>query len=133
MALTEEQKKQLYKFIVKERHYTMNDIYAFMPDVDHRYLRDVLKSITTFIRFDRCPYCNTSILVTYSNRQQVYCCPEHKKAFNNRNRPKTRIVVCERCGKEFTTYSFRKTRYCSPYCSARHRADLMKEKKDQNK
>ncbi len=95
MALTEEQKKQLYKFIVEERHYAMNDIYVFMPDVDHRYLREVLKNITSFIRFDRCPYCNTSILVTYSNRQQIYCCPEHKKAFNNRNRPKTRVVVFE--------------------------------------
>ena len=132
MPLSEEQRKQLKKFIVKERHFIIKDIIAFMPDVDRKTLRSAIKNMWDFIRYDHCPYCHTEIVIMDRNRQQVYCCPEHKKAYNNKHRAKTRKAVCEYCGEEFTTYSFRKTRYCSPWCAANHRAELMKKEKEKD-
>ena len=124
--------KEEKKFIVKERHFIVKDIIAFMPDVDRKTLRGAIKNMWDFIRYDHCPYCHAEIVIMDRNRQQVYCCPEHKKAYNNKHRAKTRTAVCEYCGEQFTTYSFRKTRYCSPWCAANHRAELMKKEKEKD-
>ncbi len=126
----EEQKQQLEEFIFKEQHFIVDDIYAFMPDADHHFIRNAIKHSGHFLRYSRCPYCNTEIVITNRNRQQVYCCTEHKKTFNSKHRVKTRIAVCEYCGEEFATYSFRKARFCSPWCSAHYREELKKKERE---
>jgi len=126
----EEMKQQLKEFILEERHFIVKDIYDFMPDADHQSIRNTIKRSGYFLRYSRCPYCNTEILITNRNRQQVYCCTEHKKIYNSKHRLKTRIAVCEYCGEEFATYSFRKTRFCSTWCSAHYREESKKKERE---
>lgn len=133
MPLTEEQKIKLRKFILEERHFLYKDVSDFMPEVDYRTLRAGIQRMYWFINYTTCPLCRRSIIITDRNRQQVYCCQEHKKKYNNTHRAKTRKDICEHCGQEFTTYSFRKTRFCSSWCAAIHRSEIIKKKKEQEK
>lgn len=82
---------------------------------------DVLKKCSFFIGIETCRECGRKIIVTYHRRQRKFCCAEHKRRYFNKQRKKTKTAICLNCGKEFQTYSFRNSRFCSISCANYYR------------
>lgn len=82
--------------------------------------------------FKRCLNCSKEIIIYFKRRERidrVYCCKECKKEYYKRTGINKRFKkTCECCGKEFMTYSYRQSRFCSKSCAKRsYHARLQKK------
>ena len=89
--------------------------------IDGRILRGLFKYGIHAHGKTTCPYCNREFFLSLSWKATKFCCPEHKKLYFQKHRAKTKVSICEHCGKEFRQYSFRNCRFCSPQCAGLHR------------
>ena len=127
--MTEEEKKKIEDIIVKQKIYVYDDVVSLMGLPRTEVRKMVRRALDwRFRRFEKCPYCHREIIITWSNPQKKFCNPEHRKLYNNRNRNKSKISICARCGKEFSQYSFRNSKYCSIECAARDREEAKRKK-----
>jgi len=65
-----------------------------------------------------CPQCDASFEVITSNKARKYCSKKcHLDAGWIPSDPSKKVIKnCERCGQEFTSWTYRKARFCSVQC-----------------
>ena len=69
--------------------------------------------------FKQCPNCLKDIAIPYRNGfVRIFCCDACKREYYRVNKTRKKFKrVCEWCGKEFLSYRFKKTRFCSKSCA----------------
>ena len=128
-VLSDEQKEYIRKLIFEDKILDYDKIVELVGG-PRPPIRLAIKQLPGVLRIETCPECGKDTIITHWNKQQKFCCNEHKKKYYNTHRKKTKLTVCENCGKEFYQYSFRNSRFCSCSCAAGHREDLKKQKQD---
>ena len=131
MVLTEQQKEYLEELIFEDCVYSYDEICEKIGG-PRPPIRAAIKEMVGVIRFIKCPECGREVVVTWFNRQQRFCCISHKNKYHSSRRKKTKLTICQNCGKEFYQYSFRNSVYCSCSCAAEHREAVKREKKKQD-
>ena len=94
--------------------------------------------LSTFLRehnpkvvdhIEQCPNCLNTWDVKIGRKGFVkqFCCKECRLEYYRKTkfRKKSRRI-CEHCGKEFITYTYKKTRFCSKSCAKRHQDEQRK-------
>lgn len=115
------------EFIKKAREIMDRDKVIFVKDfckelnIDGYTLRQLYQYGIHAYGKTKCGYCGRAFFLRASSRATKFCCPEHKKLYFQKHRAKTKVSICEHCGKEFRQYSFRNCRFCSPQCAGLHR------------
>jgi|LSQX01.1.fsa_nt_gb DNA-directed RNA polymerase beta' subunit len=126
--MTKEEKDKLRDVVYNQRHFILDDI-AALTNLTKSQIRKSLVDNRSWPRFLKCPHCGKEIFITYTNRQQKFCCPEHKQLYWSKNRKKDKLTICARCGKEFYQYRFRNSKYCCIQCAALDREQIKREDK----
>ncbi len=129
MVLTQEQKDFLKKLIFKENFFSYDELCKRIGG-PRPPIRTALKQMPGVIRIQACPYCKKEMIITRFNSQQKFCSIEHKNKYHSANRKKSKLSICENCGKEFYQYSFRNSKFCCCSCAAEHREQVKRDKKD---
>ncbi|HQA55888.1 MAG TPA: hypothetical protein PLY58_02300 [Bacilli bacterium] len=127
MVLTEEQINYLDDLIFEEQIYSYEELVKRIGG-PRPPIRKAIRQLKGVVGYETCPQCKRDIVVTIFNRNQKFCCKDHKKKYFNTHRKKTKLTICKNCGKEFYQYSFRNNVYCSCSCAAEHR-EMAKENK----
>lgn len=130
--LTEEQINYLDDLIFEEVIYSYEELVKRIGG-PRPPIRKAIRQLKGVVGFATCPQCKRDIVVTIFNRNQKFCCIEHKKKYFNTHRKKTKLTICKNCGKEFYQYSFRNNVYCSCSCAAEHREMVKREQKEPKK
>ena len=109
----------IFKDVLKEVGVTRSEFIKHTKDIPYSY------------RIEKCKYCGVEMVISNRNKLQRFCCIEHKNTYHAKNRKKTKVSTCKWCGKEFTQYTFRNSKYCSIQCAALDREQAKRESKEE--
>lgn len=130
--LTQEQKDYLYDLIFNQGIFSYEELVSRIGG-PRPPIREAIRKLPKVVNVVTCPDCKKDFVITVDNRNQKFCCEQHKKHYFNTHRKKTKLTICKNCGKEFYQYSFRNSVYCSCSCAAAYREKLKKEEKELKK
>ena len=80
---------------------------------EHKKLHNEMRQEEIYI----CDYCGKKFLRKHKGKPNRFCCREcsYKWAYKNSRE----VRICQECGKEFSTYKYSRTKYCSKECIAK--------------